>query len=453
VPAPILIVDDEANMRRAVSRTLKAEGYATLEAESAERALEVLDRERVALVLTDVSMPGMSGLELLERLHAMDDPPPTVMMSGEATTARAVRAVQLGALDFLDKPFEHDRLRITVRNALRFTRLSAAHETLKAEVSARAEIVGETPPMRHLRALIAKVAPSDGRVLILGENGTGKELVASAIHEGSARRDGPFVKLNCASVPENLVESELFGHEKGAFTGAVDSRKGRFEMADGGTLFLDEIGDMPAPMQAKLLRVLQEGTFERVGGGRTFHVDVRVVAATNRDLHELVDTGEFRQDLLYRLEVVTLEVPPLRERPGDIGALAAHFLRDVGPRNGWANLRLSPEALEVIQQHDYPGNVRELANICERIAILASNEEVGADEIGRYLPRGRGSVAQGAPAAYRRGVPLKDLMSEAEKALLEAAIADHDGNKPDAAESLSVDRSFFYKKCRTHGID
>jgi len=453
VPAPVLIVDDDANLRRAVRRTLKLAGHEILEAESAEAALEVLDAQSVALVIADVSMPGMSGLELLERMHSMEDAPPTIMMSGEATIERAVRAVQLGALDFLSKPFEHDRLSITVDNALRFTRLAKAHETLKSEVAAKAEIVGDSPPMQRLRELIAKVAPSDGRVVILGENGTGKELVASAIHEGSARRDAPFVKLNCAAVPGELVESELFGHEKGAFTGAASSRQGRFEVANGGTLFLDEIGDMPPAMQAKLLRVLQEGTLERVGGSRTIHVDVRVIAATNRDLDEMVDDGSFRRDLLYRLNVVTLEVPPLRERPGDIDALARHFLRETGERHGWANLRLTPEALELLRQHDFPGNVRELSNICERIAILASGEEIGADEIGRYLPRGGPAEAVGGGAAYRRGASLKDLMNDAEKAILEAAIADHDGSKPDAAEALSVDRSFFYKKCRSHGID
>ena len=435
---------------------LKNAGHKTHPVPSAEDALEVLQKQSFLLIITDVSMPGgMSGLDFLERLQTMESPPPAIVASGEGTIDRAVRAVQLGAVDFLTKPLEQERLVLTVQNALRFSRLASAHEHLKAEMAAGSQLVGRSPSMERLRALIAKVAPSDGRVLILGENGTGKELVAAAIHQGSERSEASFVKLNCAAVPENLVESELFGHEKGAFTGAVKSRIGRFELADGGTLFLDEIGDMPAPMQAKLLRVLQEGTFERVGGDHTIRVDVRVIAATNRDMDLLVDEGTFREDLLYRLNVVTLEIPPLRERSEDIAELAKHFLR-ANPRRGGRHLQLSEDALELLSRQPFPGNVRELSNIIERLAILATSDVVDDVELELLLPRRRTRRSETTPpprGSYRQGVALRELLQEAEREILLAAIDDFGGKKVEAASALGIERSHFYKKCRKLGIE
>ncbi|RMG12922.1 MAG: sigma-54-dependent Fis family transcriptional regulator, partial [Deltaproteobacteria bacterium] len=304
----------------------------------------------------------------------------------------------------------------------------------------------------RLRTLIRKAAPSEGRVLICGENGTGKELVARAIHEGSARRDGPFVKLNCAAVPADLVESELFGHEKGAFTGAIAARKGKFELADTGTLFLDEVGDMPAAMQAKLLRVLQEGTFERVGGTKTFTVDVRVIAATNQDLEAMVAEGTFREDLYYRLNVVPLRTPPLREHPQDIPALAEAFLEEARRRNRRPRVVLHPEALDVLQGYDYPGNVRELRNIIERLVILCEGETIDASEVRALLPGGRLSGAPASGLLYRPGASLKEMVTEAERAIVLAALDAHDGNMSETARALGLERSHLYKKCRALGI-
>src|SRR5688572_10843402 len=312
--ARILIVDDEPDILHAFERILTTETHDVETSSSAEEALEALDRLSFDLVLTDLSMPRMDGFELLTRMRQRGDATPTLVISGAGTVESAVRAIRLGALDFLEKPVHRERLVLTVQNALRYAQLQEVHGRLQADISYERTLIGRGPAMQRLIGLIGRVAPSDGRVLITGENGTGKELVAAAIHAGSARNSGPFVKLNCGAVARDLVESELFGHEKGAFTGAVTARKGRFEIADGGTLLLDEIGDMPMPMQVKLLRVLQEGQFERVGGGRTLKVDVRVLAATNRDLGAMVREGSFREDLYYRLNVVTLQVPPLRER-------------------------------------------------------------------------------------------------------------------------------------------
>ncbi|MEZ4337854.1 MAG: sigma-54 dependent transcriptional regulator [Sandaracinaceae bacterium] len=454
---PILLVDDDARVRRVVERMLSPLGHPVVPVGSGEEALTALRRETYALVLTDVSMPGMSGLELIEHMHAEQISIPVVVFSGEATIDRAVRAIQLGAVDFLAKPVERERLEVTIKNALRLSGLAAAHEHLKAKLAAHAPtLVGSSAKMQSLRSMIERVAPTEGRVLILGENGTGKELVAAAIHEGSPRSGKPFVKLNCAAVPENLVESELFGHEKGAFTGAFKSRVGRFEMADGGTLFLDEIGDMPAAMQAKLLRVLQEGAFERVGSEHTIHVDVRVLAATNRDLDEMVDEGTFREDLLYRLNVVTLVVPPLRDRAGDVPELVRYFLGRLASQGG-RHLELSPGALARLEAHEFPGNVRELSNLVERLSILAAGTVVEEDELAMLLrPRRGGAPVERAAAAaspYRRGASLRDLLAETERRILLDAIEAHDGSKPDAASALEVEKSHFYKKCRKHGIE
>ena len=447
----ILIVDDEETVSSAFCRILKREGYEVETATSGERALELLDKGAVDLMLTDISMPGMDGLELLDRMRRRVDSTPAVVISGHGTVVDAVKAVKLGALDFVEKPVHHERLLLTVRNALRFSSLADVHDRLQADVRAEQRLVGDGAAMRKLRELIARIAPSAGRVLITGDNGTGKELVAAAIHSGSDRKDAPFVKLNCSAVPRDLVESELFGHEKGAFTGAVSSRKGRFELADKGTLFLDEIGDMPLAMQVKLLRVLQEGQFERVGGGRTLQVDVRVIAATNQGLQQMVREGSFRQDLFYRLNVVSLRVPPLRERKEDIPALVAHFLAA-----GGAGLTMTEQAVEALKQHDFPGNVRELRNVIERLGILYPGELILARHIEDVLPRSHQQerpAEGGGQALYRSGCSLKDLLREAEKQILTEAIMANGNSKTAAAQALGTDKSFFYKKCRQLGIE
>jgi DNA-binding NtrC family response regulator len=395
--------------------------------------------------MLDVCMPDMDGLDLLARVRDRGLGVPAIMVSGAGTVEQAVRSTKLGAFDFVQKPVTRDRLLVTLHNALRYSRLQEAHTLLQSEVTSGAELIGDSKPMQALKALVGKVAPSDGRVLILGENGTGKELVAASIHAASGRRHGPFIKLNCGAVSKELVESELFGHEKGSFTGAVASRKGRFELADGGTLLLDEIGDMPMPMQVKLLRVLQEGQFERVGGTRSLQVDVRVLAATNRDLGKMVEEGSFREDLFYRLNVLTLRVPPLRERKDDIPALVQHFCR------GGRGVTFSESALAVLRHHGYPGNVRELQNLVERLIILHPGE-VSAEQVQEILTMGTGTPRPSRGTLYRYGAGLRDLMQELERQILLEAIAAHGNSKSAAAEALGTERSHFYKKCRLFGI-
>ncbi|MCA9603276.1 MAG: sigma-54-dependent Fis family transcriptional regulator, partial [Myxococcales bacterium] len=366
----ILIVDDDPGVLNALGRMLQSE-YDVRKAASGEEALRLLDAEEPDLLVTDVQLGDANGLEILEKMRTAGRNVPTIVMSGDSTVEQAVKAVKLGAYDFIEKPIRVERLKMTVENCLRFSQLHAVAAELQEELGLETELVGESPAMRELKALIAKVAPTEGRVLILGENGTGKELVAAAIHAGSPRRDRPFVKLNCSAIPAELVESEVFGHEKGAFTGAVGTRKGRFELADGGTLFLDEIGDMPERMQVKLLRVLQEGTFERVGGTRTMKVDVRIIAATNRDLSGMVAEGKFREDLYYRVNVMPLRVPPLRERPGDVPLLAAFFVQRFCRDYNRPRLLIEPSCADILAAQPWPGNVRELRNIIERLVIRA----------------------------------------------------------------------------------
>ncbi|MDD9945850.1 MAG: sigma-54 dependent transcriptional regulator [Myxococcales bacterium] len=442
--ARILIVDDERELRIAFKRMLEKEGFETDVAESASEALELISQASFDLLLTDISMPGMDGLQLLGALREQKDLTPAVVISGVGTVDHALRAVRLGALDFVEKPLHAERLIMTVRNALRYTTLADAHDRLQADMGVGRQLIGEGPAMARLKRLISKVAPSNGRVLITGENGTGKELVAAAIHAGSVRSQAPFVKLNCGAVPENLVESELFGHEKGAFTGAASARKGRFELADTGTLFLDEVGDMPLPMQVKLLRVLQEGQFERVGGSRTMTVDVRVLAATNQDLPGMVQEGRFREDLYYRLNVVSVHVPPLRERAPDIPALVRNFAHGM-------RLDITSAGFAALQRYSYPGNVRELQNLVERLSILYGGERVDEEQIESILPAG--DPRRHSPTGlYRKGESLRDLLKNAERQIITEAIAAHGSSKTAAAQALQTERSHFYKKCRQLGI-
>ena len=446
--ATVLIADDERNIQVTLSRALSMEGYAVEVAGGGREALEKIAALPVDVVVMDVRMPDLDGLAVLEKARETRPDLPVVIMSGHGSIETVRSAFKLGAFDYLEKPItEKEKLLVAVKNALALRSLREENARLRREAGPL-EMVGGGPAMQKLFELVRRAAPSEGRVLVTGENGTGKELVARAIHEGSRRRAGPFVKLNCAAVPAELIESELFGHERGAFTGAVAARRGKFEQADGGTLFLDEVGDMPPAMQAKVLRVLQEGEFERVGGHQTLKVDVRVVAATNKDLEAEVKAGRFREDLYYRLNVVPVHAPPLRARREDVPELAARFLAEACERNGRRPMSLSREAVLVLQAHEWPGNVRELRNLVERLAILCDGPEIGADDVAAVLPGARRPRAD----RFRAGASFHDLVEEAEREIILAALDAHGDNVSDTARALGLERSHLYKKMRGLGI-
>jgi len=457
----ILIVDDEKNILLTVSQSLQLAGYHTELAQTGQLALDVAAARPVDAVLLDVRMPDLDGLAVLERLLAVRPGLSVIMMSGHATIDTAVRATQLGARDFLEKPVARDRLLLALRNALDHQATLVQLQELQAEVG-QYEMVGKGPAMRRLYALLSRAAPSEGRVLISGENGTGKELVARALHRHSRRSAGPFVRVNCAAVPEGLIESELFGHERGAFTGATAVRRGKFELADTGTLFLDEVGDMPQAMQAKLLRVLQENEFERVGGTETLRVDVRVVAATNRDLEADVAAGRFREDLYYRLAVVHLRTPPLRERREDLPELLSTFLAEACRRNGRRPLRLLPDAVALLSAQPYPGNVRELRNLVERLAILCDGPTVSAAQAGDLLPAPRTHALAEAPrpvpavppgpAPAVGSKPFREQVEDAEREIIVRTLAFTGDNVTEAARLLDLERGHFYKKMKALGL-
>ncbi len=462
----VLVVDDEKNILLTLSQSLQLAGYRTEPASSGRVALEVVAAKPVDVVLMDVKMPDMDGLTALAKLMELRPNLPVIMMSGHGTIDTAVKATQLGARDFLEKPIARERLLVALRNALAHQAVVEELQELK-DSAGKFEMVGQSPAMERVYELIRRTAPSEGRVLITGENGTGKELIARAIHRHSRRKEGPFVKLNCAAVPHELIESELFGHERGAFTGALAVRRGKFEVASGGTLFLDEIGDMPAAMQAKLLRVLQEGELERVGGSETLKVDVRVIAATNKDLEEEIAANRFREDLYYRLNVVHLHSPPLRERREDLTDLIDAFLKEACQKNGRRSLRLSPEALAVMASYDYPGNVRELRNLVERLAILCEGPTVSGQQAQDLLPRGKGLTLPPRPVALApapealpvapagpQGVekPFRDQVEDAEREIILNALAYTRDNVTEAARLLDLERGHFYKKMKALGL-
>ena len=451
----ILIVDDEPGIRTTLSRALELEGFGVLTAGTRAEAEVALAKRKPDLVLLDVKLPDGDGLELLERIGDGGRLPlPAIVISGHASVDDAVRALQLGAETYLEKPPESERLLKSIDNALARVALETEVEELRDRQAIDAggrELLGDAPAMKALRERIARVAVSEGRVLIIGENGTGKELVAQAIHAQSPRSHRAFVSLNCAAVPAELIESELFGHEKGAFTGAVNMKVGKFERAHRGTLFLDEVGDMPQDMQAKLLRVLESGEVERVGGNRRIEVDARVVAATNKDLQAEVEAGRFREDLYYRLEVVPLRTPPLRERKQDIPMLAERFVEEAARRNRRRRApALTPAALSLLTGHDFPGNVRELKNLAERIIILAPPEATVLDkaDVAPHMPNRR----KGPSVGYREGARFSDLVEEAERAILTDALAAHDGVVAAAARALGMDRSNLSKKLAQLGL-
>ena len=446
--AHLLIVDDEANTLASLSRAFRLEGHEATVCDNANKALELAKAQSFDLILSDVVMPGKDGLTLLEELKAQGVATPIVMMSGQAHIDMAVRATRLGALDFLEKPISTEKLLLTVENALKLGRLERTNRDLERRLGKHEFFLkGET--MQRVMAQIERVAAGETRVCILGETGTGKELVARTLHERSSRADGPFVTLNCAAVPAELIESELFGHEKGSFTGAAARHPGKFEQAHRGTIFLDEIGDMPLTMQAKLLRVLEEGEVERIGGDRAIAVDVRVIVATHRDLEAEVRDGKFRQDLFHRIFVFPLRLPPLRERREDIPVLVEHFARQVIAANGWKPVHFMESAIKALQHHAWPGNIRELRNAVERLMLLATSNEVTDATVALAFPAS-GATLESELAANG---PLADRVRTFEKQTILAELKRHHNQISNTARALGLERSHLYKKAEQVGID
>jgi len=450
VKASILIVDDEAGVRTALGGVLRDEGYVVETVASGEACLEFALRQAFDLVILDVWLPGIDGLVTLQRLRERRVEAEVVMISGHGNIESAVRAIKMGAFDFVEKPLSLDKTVLVVRNALRQRQLEAENRALRARVDPDLTIIGDSPAMRQLREQIAMAAPTNGRVLIYGENGTGKELVARSIHALSRRRPGPFVEVNCAAIPEELIESELFGHVRGAFTGAVANHPGKFELADGGTLFLDEIGDMSLKTQAKVLRVLQEQVVHRVGATSGVRVDVRVIAATNKDLPAEIQTGRFREDLYFRLNVIPISVPALRERDADIPALAEHFLAQLSREYGRRPKALDATSMAALRRYAWPGNVRELRNLLERLMIMVPGDVVAAGQLG--LPGGEGIEAADPDEAGASVAPLHVARERFERAYILRALAAQQGNMTRTAEALGVERSNLYKKMRAFGL-
>ena len=453
----ILLVDDDPTVLDALASILRDVGYAVAAARSAEEGLRRVQRALPDLAMVDIWLPGMDGLQLLEALKRAAPQLPVIVISGHGTIETAVRATKLGAYDFLEKPPDMERTLLAVRHALEHRRLEEENRQLRQRLEPEQEIVGESAAICRLREEIAAAAPTNGRVLIRGENGTGKELIARAIHRQSLRRDRPFVAVNCAAIPEELIESELFGHEKGAYTGATAQRRGKFEQADGGTIFLDEVGDMSQKTQAKVLRVLQEQTFERVGGSETLTVDVRVIAASNKDLETAMQAGAFREDLFYRLNVVPFEIPPLRERREDIPVLARHFLAGYCAEYGKREKTLTPAALDRLLQYPWPGNVRELKNLMERMVIMVPADRILPEDLASSLaPRAARGSGEGAgelaPPGLEAGT-LKEGRARFERAFLLRHLEANGWNITRTAEQLGIERSNLHRKLRAFGIE
>jgi two-component system, NtrC family, nitrogen regulation response regulator NtrX len=446
----VLIVDDEAGIRQALKQVLEYEDLVVRVAASGGEAITVYTEFRPQLVFLDVKMAGLDGLETLSRLRGLDPRAQIVMISGHGTIATAVEATQRGAFDFLEKPLDSDRLLLTVRNALAHAELVGENARLREAAESRYQMVGSSAALEAVRVLVAKVGPTAARVLITGENGTGKELVARGLHEASPRRDRAFVEVNCAAIPSELIESELFGHMKGSFTGAFADRAGKFEQADGGTLFLDEVGDMSLSAQAKLLRALQEGVVTRIGGSKPVQVDVRVLAATNKDLESEIAEGRFREDLLYRLNVVPIEVPALRDRLEDVPALVAHFASTLAAGAGVPGKQFAADAVARLQARSWPGNVRELRNAVERALILAPGKVVAAADVDRLLPGADGGAA--FPPATDGAPTYETFKQEAEKQFLTQRLREHDWNVTETARAIKMPRSNLYKKIERYRL-
>ena len=444
----ILIVDDEPGIRQSLKGVFEDEGFSTDAVSSGEDCLKKIEQDSFDLVLLDIWLPGIDGLETLRKLREKSPLTHVIMISGHATIATAVSATKLGAYDFIEKPLSLEKTLLSVARAIEHSRLEGENRALRERLERGQEIVGQSPAIQEMRRQIAIAAPTNGRVLVHGENGSGKELVARAVHALSARRDGPFVEVNCAAIPEELIESELFGHEKGAFTGSVGRRKGKFELGNGGTLFLDEVGDMSLKTQAKVLRVLEEQAFERVGGTEQIKTDVRVIAASNQNLADLIAAGRFSDDLFYRLNVIPVEVPPLRQRKEDIPLLVEHFIRVFSLENGKRPKTVSVEALAYFLAYDWPGNVRELRNMVERLVIMTPRGVIGLED----LPPPVRPKEAGLPQDQIKERTLKEAREAFEKAYILAELRAQDWNMTRTSERLGIERSHLYRKLKTYRI-
>ena len=446
----ILVIDDEAEIRRSVKMILEYEGYEVLEAASGPDGVALAEKESPDLVFLDIKMPGMDGLDALQRIKASNETLPVVIISGHGTVSTAVEATKLGAFDFIEKPLASERVLVTIRNALDQTRLADENRSLKRAVEIRHQMVGESPALRQVWDAIKRAAPTNATVLLLGESGVGKELVARSIHRNSLRSRERFVQVNCAAIPEDLIESELFGHEKGSFTGATEKQIGKFEQADRGTIFLDEVADMSAKTQAKVLRVLQEGEVERLGSARTIKVDVRVIAATNKDLDQEIEKGTFREDLYFRLSVIPIRVPPLRDRPDDIPALVRHFADLFSREHNRHPQRFTAAAMEYLQKARWKGNVRELRNTVERLVIMTPGEAIDVDDLREVVRL----ESKAAPSDNERDRPgtLREFKESSERAFLVGKLRDNNWNISKTAEVIGTPRSNLYKKLEQYGI-
>jgi len=445
--AKVLIIDDEEAIRSSLKMILEYEGYECVLAANGEAGLKIAERENPDLVFLDIKMPQVDGMEVLKRLKAADGAPPVVMISGHADVATAFEASKLGAFDFLEKPLESERVLVVTRNALSQKTLEKENRRLKLAFEDKYRMVGKSAALDKVGEAIRRAAPTSATVLIMGESGVGKELVARAIHRNSLRKDEAFVQVNCAAIPEELIESELFGHEKGSFTGATEKQIGKFELADKGTIFLDEVGDMSQRTQAKVLRVLQEGEVERIGSQKTIKVDVRVIAATNKNLEEEIEKGEFREDLYFRLSVIPVRVPPLRERTEDIPVLVHHFVQEFSAANNFRPKAIGPAAMEALKRHPWRGNVRELRNTVERLMIMVEGETVEPDDLSEVLRKPGG--ASGTPDAAGS---LRDFKESAERTFLVQKLRENEWNISATANAIGTPRSNLYKKLEQYGI-
>jgi two-component system, NtrC family, nitrogen regulation response regulator NtrX len=457
----ILVIDDEAGIRDSLRMTLEYRGYEFLGAATGQEGLALVERDAPDLVLLDIKMPGMDGMEVLGRLRAMNETLPVVIISGHGTTSTAVEAIKKGAVDFLDKPFEStDRLLVTIENALEHGRLKDENRTLKRAVEVRHQMIGESGSLQQVMAAVSRAAPTNATVLIFGESGVGKELVARTIHRNSLRSRERFVQVNCAAIPEELIESELFGHEKGSFTGATEKQVGKFEQADRGTIFLDEVGDMSAKTQAKVLRVLQEGEVERLGSARTIKVDVRVIAATNKNLEEEIEKGHFREDLYFRLAVIPIHVPPLRERPADIPLLVRNYIDYFSRENNARPKRITQAALDALQRYRWKGNIRELRNTVERMIIMTGGDTIDVADLpdvvrspsaaATGLASPKSAFAEGS--AETKAGTLREFKENAERAFLVGKLRENGWNISKTAEVIGTPRSNLYKKLEQYQI-
>jgi two-component system nitrogen regulation response regulator NtrX len=445
----ILLIDDEVSILGSLSPALEEEGFAVKTGKSAEEALSILERDSFDCLMLDIWLPGKDGLELLKMVRERWPELAVIMISGHGTIETAVRATKLGAFDFLEKPLNLEKVILTIRHALDLSRLSREYQRLKTEVVGEEELIGDSDAVRKIKETMEKVAPSEGWVLITGENGTGKEVAGKTLHRKSLRKDGPFIAVNCAAIPEELIESELFGYEKGAFTGAEGRRLGRFELADGGTIFFDEIGDMSLATQAKVLRALQEQEFQRLGASDTVRVDLRVIAATNKNLEAEMKAGRFREDLYYRLNVIPIYLPPLRERKEDLPLLVNHFFQAFCDRNRLRVKRIHPQVVEALKQYPWPGNVRELKNIIERMLILSSGEAVTLKDLPPGIMMGEKDSAVNVFSPSQ----LKDARKIFEKQFILRQLIELNYDIPAAADSLGLDRTTLYRKLKQLGIN